>query len=191
MKTPARIEIVAHSSSSYVPRTRENAETADLTIAVAADFSTAGERLTKRSAGEKYLALPITEDPVVSARRLYSALKSRGFLDGQRRPVLNVAGNGVYTLLEHGIDQEAANAHLFAMFSAMQPHLPLGRIISGGQTGIDFAGAVAGHALGLRVRMTLPAGFIQRGPDHTDCPQDPEDLRAAVISQAEALTMSR
>ncbi len=185
-KTP-RLDIVAHPSSSYVPRTRENADTADLTIAIAADYSSAGERLTKRAAGEKYLALPISEDPLHSARRLFSDLKARGFLGGRRLPVLNVAGNGVYTLLAHGIDQDAANAHLFAIFSTMHPHLPLGRVISGGQTGIDFAGAVAAHALEIDVRMTLPAGFIQRGADHTDRPQVPEVLRAQVIAQADAL----
>ena len=57
MSHSPRLEIVAHRSPSYVPRTRENADTADLTIAVAADYSSAGERLTKRSAGSKYLAL--------------------------------------------------------------------------------------------------------------------------------------
>lgn len=187
MTTTPRIEIVAHSSASYGPRTRENAETGDLTIAIAADYASAGERLTKKVAGDAYLALPIEQDPIVSARRLFSDLKARGFLNGYRLPVLNIAGNGIYTMRKHGIDQAAANAHVFAILSTLHPHLPLGRVISGGQTGIDFAGAVAGHALGLDVRMTLPKGFIQRGLDGKDVPQDPEALKAQVIAQAKSL----
>ena len=187
LNTNPRLDIIAHRSASYAPRTRENADVADLTIAVAVDYNSAGERLTKRAAGEKYLALPIAQDPVISARQLYSDLKSRGFLNGRRLPVLNVAGNGVYTLIKHGIDQAAADAHLFAILSTMQPHLPLGRVISGGQTGVDVAGAVAGHALGLDVTMTLPAGFLQRDASGKDAPQDPEALRTAIIAQAGAL----
>ena len=49
-----------NSSSNYRNRTEENARLADLTIAIALNFDTAGERLTKDivlKSGKKYIAI--------------------------------------------------------------------------------------------------------------------------------------
>ena len=43
-------------NNSYPSRTRENANWSDITIALAQDFNTAGEKLTKRAAGNKYVS---------------------------------------------------------------------------------------------------------------------------------------
>lgn len=45
------LTILEHKSSSYAPRTYENAAKADVTIAIAVDYNTAGERLTHKAAG--------------------------------------------------------------------------------------------------------------------------------------------
>lgn len=65
-----KIEILEHPSSSYAPRTWANAANSDVTIAMAVDYSTAGERLTHKAAGKRYLALPLDEAWIVNARKL-------------------------------------------------------------------------------------------------------------------------
>lgn len=177
------LEIVAHSSRAYPPRTYENAWAASLTVALALDFSTAGERLTKKAAGERYLALPIGQGALTSARQLYARLRD----DGKSAPVLNIAGNGIYSLAGAGWTQAAVNLHLYEILSRVHSHWPLGQVISGGQTGVDLAGGIAGHALGVPVRMTLPAGFLQRGLDHRDASRSEDEIRAEVLAGAKAL----
>ena len=51
------MKIIENKSSSYAPRTFANAKSADLTIAFAIDFGTAGEQLTKKAAGQRYVAV--------------------------------------------------------------------------------------------------------------------------------------
>ena len=48
------------SNGSYKQRTEENAKWADVTLAIAADFNTAGEKLTKTAAGKKYISIDLT-----------------------------------------------------------------------------------------------------------------------------------
>jgi len=174
------LKILEHSSSAYSPRTYHNAKTADLTIALAEDYSTAGEKLTHKAAGEdKYLALPLygdTKDPIQAARVLYKVLRDRNL----KEPVLNVAGNGIYTLDKKGWTQDAANLHLLLLLSKVHQHWPLKQVVSGGQTGIDLAGIVAAYALGIDAVATLPNGFIQRGPDKRDVTHSSDQIRKQV-----------
>lgn len=177
------LEIIAHRSRSYPPRTFENAGAAALTLALATDFSSAGERLTKKAAGDRYLGLPLSLDSLSAARQLYAALKRTGI----QRPVLNIAGNGIYTLAKSGWTQASVNRHLFEILSPVHEHLGLSLVVSGGQTGIDLAGGVAAHALGIPARMTLPAGFLQRGLHHRDVERSEREIRAEVLAASEEL----
>lgn len=178
---PARLLIVEHSSSSYSPRTYLNAKTADITVALAVDYSTAGEKLTHKAAGDKYVALPLTgptEDAVQAARLLFKALRDRGL----KEPTINVAGNGIYTLDKQGWTQRSINLHLFIILAKVHRYWPIKRVISGGQTGVDMAGIVAGSALCIDSTATLPKGFLQRGVDKVDVQQS----QASVLAQIEA-----
>lgn len=62
----------------------------------------------------------------------------------------------------------------------MQQHWPLTSCRSGGQTGVDEAGVVAAHALGIPSLALLPKGFIQRGTDKIDRPHTAEQIRAKI-----------
>lgn len=157
-----RVEILEHSSPKYGPRTFVNANSADLTVAFAVDFTTAGERLTHRAAADRYVGIPMSAPGVEAARELYRALKRTG----ARR--LNIAGNGIYTLQQHGWQQEQVNAWLHAVLVPIQQHWGLVHVRSGGQTGVDMAGAIAAYALGIDVTLLLPKGYIQRGADKRD-----------------------
>lgn len=161
-----------HKSSFYGPRTYANANDADVTIALAVDYSTAGERLTHKAASDKYLKLDPTVENLQNSRKLWSRLN----LLRVPHPVVNVAGNGIYTLLKHGWTQDMINQYVLVMFERVQKHFPVAKIISGGQTGVDLAGGYAGWKLGIDTVLTLPKGFKQRHEDGVDRDHTYEDI---------------
>lgn len=175
------LTILEHKSSSYGPRTFHNAKTADWTVAFAVDFTTGGEVLTHKAAGEKYLALPLRGSPLQNARELYKVLYRHHV------QVLNVAGNGIYTCHKFGIGQASCNQLVYEAIRKVHEHLPIKKIISGGQTGVDLAGGVAGYKLGIDVEMMLPAGFRQRNEEKVEIYQTEEDIRQQVIEGAQRL----
>lgn len=150
------MKVVAHKEETYPPRTYQNAKGADLTVAFAEDFSSKGEQLTKKAAGNKYLAISLDMPAIEAARLLYKDCKKRGV------KVLNIAGNGIYTLKDYGWRQEHLNLWVYQVLDLVHKHYPLDMVISGGQTGVDFAGGVAGELLGLNPVMTFPKGYLQR-----------------------------
>lgn len=178
-----QLTINEHSSSSYAPRTYHNAHSAELTIAFAVDFNTAGEKLTKKAAYSKggsmaYLPLDINQDAIISARALYVACKRAEKLSTPYRvDTLNVAGNGLYTLVAHGIDQNKINRHVYDILSTVHAHHPFKQIVSGGQTGVDMAGAIAGLALDIPVELTYPKGFKIRNLKNQDIDQKEDEIR--------------
>jgi len=174
-----------HPARTYPPRTRENAQRADLTVAFAVDFNSAGERLTRKAAGDKYLAIALETPAVVAARVLYRTLRERN------ARALNIAGNAIVTLEKHGWTQARANRHLFETLKLCHEHWPIHSIRSGGQTGIDLAGLIAGHALGIEVAALLPKGFIQRHPDNVDRAHTQADVLAQIEEGVEALLQAR
>lgn len=162
----AYMKIQDHDSSGYAARTKHNADSADVTIAVAVNFSTAGERLTKKLAQdngfERYVPFYFTEDPVECARKLYVHMKCYNLRS------INVAGNGVYSLSDHGYSQEDANLWIYQCLSLIHEHLGITKIVSGGQSGVDLAGGVAAKLLEIDCVMTLPRGYKQRWEDGVD-----------------------
>jgi hypothetical protein len=170
------LTIVEHTSAHYSPRTWHNATTADLTVAFAVDFSTAGEKLTKRAAGNNFVGIPLETDVIQAAVMVLHALTAR---NGK---CLNIAGNGIRTLAKHGWTQERANAYLLAVLAYVQARTSIARIQSGGQTGIDMAGGIAGVALDIRTVLTMPKGCIQRYEDGIDQSFTQEQIRQQVQS---------
>ena len=168
------LTIQAHPSSSYAPRTYINAQQADLTVAFAVDYSTAGERLTHKAAKGRYVAIPLGGDPIEAARSLYRALRHH------KARSLNVAGNGIYTLAKAGWTQEAVNKWVYQVLAQTSAHWPLEAVRSGGQTGVDLAGVVAAHALGLDALALLPAGYLQRHEDKVDRSRTRADLQECI-----------
>lgn len=160
-----------HPAAGYRGRTLLNAA-ADVTLAFAADFSTAGERLTKRS--------------VLEQGRIYCPVAYRGHLATERaihaavaalnRPAkpevaLNIAGNGLYTLKALGsqadVDAYAAD-FLRRVLSSADLRASIALVRSGGQTGFDEAGVKAARQLGLRTQVLAPKGWTFRTADGQD-----------------------
>lgn len=97
-----QLAILEHASPSYAPRTAVNAKTADATLAFAVDFNSAGERLTRRVAEGRYLAVPLSREPeavLTQARNVFRFLRAGGYR------ALNIAGNSIATLSKQGWGQ--------------------------------------------------------------------------------------
>lgn len=150
-------------STSYPARTKENADWSDITLALAEDFSTAGERLTKRVAGDKYVSNDITEDVSKIIDNLYNQIKSKGRTSNIK---LNIAGNGIYSLSK---DQEYYNNLLVNILQGLiDKGVTFSAIRSGGQTGIDEAGIIAAQRLGIPSIVHTTSDYKFRGKDHKD-----------------------
>lgn len=174
------VSLWAHDHPGYHKRTQANAE-CDATIAVAADYSTGGERLTKQVAGPRYLPLPLFLDPEEAGSRL------KEFLEQRRARSLNVAGNGIYTLESKGWSQDAVDAWLHVCLRTGLLYRRLAWIQSGGQTGLDMSGAICAAKLGVPALILMPAGFKQRDATGSDSPQDPASLLALIHERARSL----
>ena len=174
--------IVAHPSSGYRARTQHNADSAGLTVAMAVDFETAGEKLTRNVAGDKYLSIPLLEVTSEKAGlRVAKAMRQRD------TTTLNVAGNGIYTLRQYHIDQNDVNQHVYEVIRHAHELRPITKIVTGGQTGVDIAGAIAAKKLGIPLVVTMPKGFVQRGVDKKDVQHTVEDIQKQIDDGADAL----
>lgn len=175
--------IKEHKSASYSPRTYHNASVADITMALAVDHNTAGEKCTQKAAGDKIVKLYSGEGigNIELARQLYFAMKK---LDAHS---VNVAGNGIYTWSKRGFDQQDVNQAVHYILSLVHQHWPITKIVCGGQTGTDLAGAIAAYKLGIDCEMTLPKGFKMRFEDGKDVDTSEEFVRKLVVDYAEML----
>ena len=174
--------IVTESEGGYAQRTRENAnaEDVDFTFAFALDFNTGGERCTAKAAGDSLIQTDLVLKEKggldTSAKAVKAAadnIVSRlpdGYVDGSYQIGVNVAGNGIFTLAPSGVTQEQCNEFVLKVFKELKKRgVSISSIRTGGQTGIDQAGALAGQALGVRTVVHAPNGFLYRdekGLDH-------------------------
>lgn len=171
-----RITFTTSSASGYRQRTIENAEAADLTIAFATDFSTAGERLTRNAAGRKYVAVPLAIGMTAQdlAEYIESAINLHYEAEGKERNeipsfTLNIAGNGMQTLAKSGFSQESVNALFSEAFRIVLTHgYSFSSVRSGGQTGIDEAGVRAAADNGIPAIVHTTADWRWRGADGVD-----------------------
>ena len=166
------IEVSEHSASGYRERTKHNADSAGATVAFAKDFTTAGERLTANVAKGKIIQIDILSNPDVAAKQLIKHMQNLG------TTTLNVAGNGIYTLVKQipNITQAKVNQQIFDILVKVHETIEITNIVTGGQTGVDIAGAVAAKALGIPVSVTMPKGFLQRNEQGKDFQQSREDV---------------
>lgn len=184
------LTIAESTSASYPPRTYYNATSSDLTVAFAVDFTTAGERLTAKAAKGKYLAIPLGMNIDEAAVQISESLKKISkcnlpFIDADGL-IINIAGNSIDTLNASGWTQAKANKYLFRVLRRLNRLANLAQVKTGGQTGIDIAGAIAAYAINLPIHVTLPKGFKQR-KDGVDFTQTEDDVVDQIVSGAAKL----
>lgn len=155
------------SSSGYRQRTIKNAS-ADVTIAIATDFKSGGEILTKNSVlkqNKVYIAIDAHNREITQERidKLVGKINSAK-LDGENKPkiTLNIAGNGIYTM-KGLLTQEVCDNFTYKLLKAVVEHPDLkyeiSLIRSGGQTGFDEAGNKAAIKLGIPTLVYAPKGW--------------------------------
>ena len=173
---------ITESTGGYAQRTRENISWSDVTLAFAVDDTTAGERLTEKEATNqgKYISefLPNGLDVTDIKRRVRNQIISmqsdqsyghKGKTLSTKNIKLNIAGNGIYTLVPKGISQEQTNDYVTAYLREMLAQgVTISEIRSGGQTGVDEAGIIAAQRLGIPASVHAPKGFIFRTSDGKD-----------------------
>ena len=167
-----QLEILESNDSGYRTRTIMNAS-ADITLAFAIYFNSAGEKLTKKSVleqGKKYLAIDAWNLEVTEHR----VNKIVSVLNSINAKTMNIAGNGAYTLKKH-VPQDTADDFVYNLLKSVfednrlivKPEL----IRSGGQSGFDESGIKAAIKLGVPALIVAPKGFKYRtaeGMDITD-----------------------
>lgn len=158
----------------YVPRTGENVAQSDVTLAIASDFSTAGERLTlkiARAYHKPIVQVPhYTPDLMLHVGKFISVMNR----DGNRGLTLNGAGNGVYTLPSKTQAEADRFALLFLQTALNSPDraFTLALVRSGGQTGYDVAIVKAALSLGvpalIHCARSVDGKFLIRAEDGRD-----------------------
>lgn len=160
-------------SWNYQDRTRHNAASADVTIAFARDFDTAGEKLTRKAVYESgRIYVPVTlpegvhtlrswEFACESARRIASSIEAV-FGGNEIDPLrLNIAGNSI-TSLPGRFSQEDVDVYVTRTLMVLGTYLPISHVRSGGQTGLDEAGVKAADVLGIPAEVHAPKGWRMR-----------------------------
>ena len=158
------------SEGGYKQRTVENAnaDDVDYTFQFALDFGTPGERATASAAGDTLVPVKLPSvggTAFIESKAIEDAVNQilsvlpKDVLDGKEIGV-NIAGNGITTLLPKGVTQELANRFLINVFTSLKLHgVNVKSIRSGGQTGIDEAGMAVSVALGLPMTVHAPTGW--------------------------------
>ncbi len=164
-------------NTGYAERTKRNAS-ADATIALAYDFNSAGEKLTRKSVegqNKKYIGMVIPNKSKASQDLQPSQIQVDRIvndLNEVNAKTLNIAGNGIYTMREADYSQEEVDLMVYNLLKAVveSPNLKnkLDHIRTGGQTGFDEAGAKAGIKLGIKTYVLAPKGWKFRNIDGQD-----------------------
>lgn len=168
--------------SGYSARTAVNAKKADITFAIATNFDSAGEKLTKSMAnkyGKLYIPISPFGDVVEKANKIVDKINQT--FANQHYVTLNIAGNGIYTL-KGAMTQEQCDDFTYNLLFAIVNHKNLKSkvksIRSGGQTGFDEAGIKAGLKLKIDTTAYYPKGYRIR-----DLESDKTQTRAEVFKR--------
>jgi len=184
--TITEINFEEEPTSGYRNRTIKNAS-ADATIALAIDFNSAGEKLTKSSVlnqRKKYIPRDINDmfdfkDPF--KHELGYELNDTNIwnmangivqdLNQVKAKTLNIAGNGIYTMkgkyTQKQLDEAVERLLEYVLYSDELEN-EIQSVRTGGQTGIDEAGAKAAIKLGFPTTILAPKGWTFRNINGKD-----------------------
>lgn len=186
------IEFIEDQNEGYAPRTRINAS-ADITLAFALDFTTAGEKLTKRCVMEQgKMYIPISKIyyegwAAIGDVAFESAIRCKNGITTPKDVVLNIAGNGIYTLKSR-LQQYQVDRYVFKFVTQFVSFLQVSElnvvtIRSGGQTGFDEAGLKAAQKLNIPAICLAPKGWKFRNIAHRDISDEQEFKERFIITK--------
>lgn len=161
----------------YASRTIKNAEWADITLAIAVEPDSPGEKTTRRAAKGRIVevVLPETEEEMLSHAFIKDAVSKIEVAVKRLVPewetegiYLNIAGSGLPALSRHGLSQSSVTLFTNRLVSLLMERVTINEICSGGQTGLDEAGIKAAQYNGIQCNILAPQGFKMRLEDGTD-----------------------
>lgn len=166
------------SSENYNERTNINAN-ADVTIAFAMDFTTAGEKVTKKyveNNNKLYIPIDMTNLKGITveeiANKIVNDINKKYNNLFQRDISINIAGNEIYTFEKYNINQNRIDSFIYNVLRNVvnnpKLNVKVNLIRSGGQTGADESGAKAGKQLGIKTIVLAPKGYRFRRSDNKD-----------------------
>ena len=162
---PTAATVFTTSGNNYYQgRTKENADWSDVTMALAENFGTAGEKLTRRVAGDKYVYSGLLNN---SASQIVDNLYKQLIAKGKTKNIkLNIAGNGIYGMKE---DQGYYNDLVTQVLKGLQDKgITISAVRSEGQSGIDEAGIIAAQRLGIPNEVHTTANYMFRDKSGRD-----------------------
>lgn len=159
------ITFVEHKEYGYKPRTIDNAG-ADATIAIAIDFTSSGTKFTTREVikqGKLFIPIDVSEKLEIRPEEIE---KIKSLLKKYNVQTLNIAGNSLYSM-----QGKYSQSQMDFFVHYLVSWLDIKHIRTGGQTGVDEAGAKAGARLGIPTTILAPRGWKFRnefGKDISD-----------------------
>ncbi len=190
--TSTEIDFQEEQTTGYRNRTIKNAS-ADATIAIAVDFNSAGEKLTKSSVlqqNKKYI--PIDANSLeVTKERVNKIVET---LNSVNAKTLNIAGNGIYTM-KGKYTQQQLDDFTYDLLNQVvnSPNLKtkIESIRSGGQTGFDEAGAKAAQRLGIPTIILAPKGWVFRNIEGKDISNEGQFKARFKVSKSKTTSNER
>lgn len=164
----------------YRERTIENIRSSDFTLAIGIDFGTSGEVLTRKQSmaiGRPYEGIHmnrgLSDLTQGDMNTVINRIKRSLFGPGSTRTEysINIAGNGIYTLKDK-FTQAEMDEYVYEVLKRITESdtIPgkVSRVYTGGQTGVDEAGAKAATRLGIPVTINAPKGWKFRDAEGKD-----------------------
>ena len=166
------IEFIEDRCTNYQHRTLINADSADVTLAFAIDFTTPGEIYTEKAC--KTCERPIFQLKVNENGRLNKEEEEKikelyRYIQTYNCTSINIAGNGIYTFNKYGISQSRIDDLVTNVLEhLLERGCKIKEIRSGGQSGADEAGMVAALKLNLKGICLFPKGWRFRDVNNKD-----------------------
>jgi len=165
---PDFLDVQISPSTGYRQRTIRNATDSDVTISVARDFDSAGERLTRnsvRQAGRPHVELRHASDTFdADVAATVAKLNEVAAAKGGQPIVINAAGNGLSTLrANQDVPDLYAMRLMRAVLQSPERSFEVAQLRSGGQTGYDIAFIKAALANDIPAKIYAARGRGQGG----------------------------
>ena len=156
----------------YANRTKQNADYWDVTIALATNFDTAWEKLTKQVAWNKYVNHDLSASVNDIVNSIYNQIISKWLPTENIK--INMAGNGLYTVSKQ-FTQQQINDKVTAVIKWLQKKwITIKEIRSGWQTWVDEAWIVAAKNLWIKSSVVAPKWWKFRTVEWKDISSEKE-----------------
>lgn len=142
---------IVELKGNYKTRTLQNIKESDATLIISCNLNTPGEKLTLKLLNE--YKKPYLVAKVISKKLNIPSISLEKFIDKYNIKMLNIAGNSICRYKY--IKQDELNELIYSFLKSCSNINNIKEIQSGGQTGTDEAGIIAGLKLGIKTKINM------------------------------------